>query len=123
MNSEESFRKKAEMTKRNADDGGVSGIPGFFAACSVFLALTALPAESAGVPDADSFMIVALVAGLVLVIFVINVLLAVWAYKDAGQRGMKRSGIWIALVALLGAAGLILYMIVRPKAYPEASQE
>ncbi len=123
MNSDVSFRKRAGTPERKTNADGVFGMLKLFATCSALLAVTALPADAAGVPDAESFMMVALVAGLVLVIIVINVLLAVWAYKDAGHRGMKSPGLWVALVALFGAAGLLLYIIARPKASPEDLRE
>ncbi len=47
--------------------------------------------------------------------FIIWLLVAIWVYKDAEKRGA--SGVlWLIVVILLGIIGLIIYLIVRPKA-------
>lgn len=90
----------------------------------LFLCLaTADLAYAAGVPDADSMMMVAFVAGLVLLIFVINAIFGAWVYKDAKQRGMKNPTGWMVAVVITGVPGLIGYMIARPKGSPEASRQ
>lgn len=88
----------------------------------LFLAASDL-AYAAGVPDADSMMMVAFVAGLVLLIFVINAIFGAWVYKDAKHRGMKNPTGWTVVVLITGVPGLIGYMITRPKGNPEASRQ
>jgi hypothetical protein len=79
------------------------------------LLIGANPAFAAGVPDAESMMKVAFVAGLILLIIVINAVFGVWVYKDAKHRGMQKPAGWIVAVVITGALGLIGYMIARPK--------
>jgi len=81
------------------------------------------PAFAAGVPDADSMMTVAFVAGLVLLILIINAVFGVWVYKDAHHRGMKNPVGWIAAVVITGVPGLIGYLIARPKEDAENNRE
>lgn len=54
-----------------------------------------------------------------IVMFVIWILLAVWVYRDAKERGMS-GGLWVLIVLLLGIIGLIVYLVVRhdKPAYP-----
>ncbi len=54
-------------------------------------------------------------------IFLMWILIAVWVYRDAKERGME-AGIWVLIVLLIGVIGLVVYFIVRsdkPK-YPQA---
>ena len=90
---------------------------------AAFLLIAANPAFAAGVPDADSMMKVAFVAGLILLIFVINSVFGVWVYKDAKQRGMQNPTGWIIAVVITGVLGLIGYMVARPKGKTEESSE
>lgn len=83
----------------------------------------AAPAFAAGVPDAGSMMTVAFVAGLVLLILIINAVFGVWVYKDAHHRGMKNPVVWIVAVVITGVPGLIGYLIVRPKGDAEGNRE
>lgn len=81
------------------------------------------PAFAAEVPDATSMMTVALVAGLVLLILIINAVFGVWVYKDAHHRGMKNPVVWIVAVVLTGVPGLIGYLLARPKGDSESTRE
>lgn len=81
------------------------------------------PAFAAGVPDAGSMMTVAFVAGLVLLILIINAVFGVWVYKDAHHRGMKNPVVWIVAVVITGVPGLIGYLIARPKGDAESTRE
>jgi uncharacterized membrane protein YhaH (DUF805 family) len=45
-------------------------------------------------------------------LFVVWILLAVWVYRDAKKRGMEAT-LWLLLVLLTGFIGLIVYLIVR----------
>ena len=48
----------------------------------------------------------------VVLLFVIGLLLAIWVYKDAERRGM--SGVlWLIVVLIAGIIGLIIYLVVR----------
>lgn len=48
-------------------------------------------------------------------VVVINVVLLVWVAKDAKNRGMDNSVVWVILVVLTGLIGLIVYIFSRPK--------
>lgn len=52
------------------------------------------------------------IAPLLIVCAIVNVLLAVWVYKDIRSRNAG-SGIWIIIVLLAGIFGVIPYAIVR----------
>ncbi len=45
-------------------------------------------------------------------VFVVHVLLAVWVYQDIRQR-RRGSGIWIVVVLLAGLLGVLPYAVVR----------
>ena len=49
---------------------------------------------------------------LIIALFVVWILLAVWVYRDAKKRGMEAT-LWLLLVLLTGFIGLIVYLIVR----------
>ena len=45
--------------------------------------------------------------------FIIGILLAIWAYRDAGSRGT--SGLlWAIIVVILPILGIIIYLVIRP---------
>ncbi|NPA74640.1 MAG: phage holin family protein, partial [Euryarchaeota archaeon] len=74
------------------------------------------------VPD-DTGVFAFLGLGLALVcgaiFFIIWLVLAIWAYKDAKRRGMDAPIVWFLVVFFLGIIGLIIYLIVRPKEVPQ----
>ena len=43
---------------------------------------------------------------------IINVLLAIWVYKDIRKRN-EGSGLWIVITLLAGFFGALLYAIIR----------
>lgn len=45
----------------------------------------------------------------------LNVALLVWVAKDAKNRGMDNSVVWMILVLVTGLLGLIIYVLSRPK--------
>ena len=49
---------------------------------------------------------------IVLFCIIVNILLAVWVYKDIREK-TNSSGIWIVIVLLTGLFGAIVYAIVR----------
>lgn len=49
---------------------------------------------------------------LIIGLWVIFILIAVWVYRDAESRGMS-GALWLIIVILLGLIGLIVYLIVR----------
>ena len=51
-------------------------------------------------------------------IFVIQILILVWVYKDAKAKGVENPVLWLILVLLFPLIGLIVYLIVRPKGTP-----
>lgn len=54
------------------------------------------------------------------IMFIIWILIAVWVYRDAKERGMS-AGVWVLIVLLIGIIGLIVYLVVRTDkpAYPQ----
>ena len=66
----------------------------------------------------DAGMFAGLLAGacliVVIVMWVIFILIAIWVYKDAEKRGAN-GVLWLIVVILLGLIGLIIYLVVRPK--------
>jgi len=66
--------------------------------------------------------LLALGAGMIvcgIVLWIIWIILAIWAYKDAKKRGMSAPIVWFLVVFFLGIIGLIIYLIVRPKEVPQ----
>ena len=54
-----------------------------------------------------------LICGLIIVIWIVFILIAIWVYKDAEKRGS--SGVlWLIIVILTGIIGIIIWLIVRP---------
>jgi hypothetical protein len=49
---------------------------------------------------------------LYLIILVVWIIVAIWAYKDAEKRGMNGL-LWALVVFFLGLIGLIIYIVVR----------
>jgi uncharacterized membrane protein YhaH (DUF805 family) len=53
---------------------------------------------------------------IVIVAFIaLNIALLVWVAKDAKNRGMDSSILWMILVMITGPIGLIIYLLVRPQ--------
>jgi putative membrane protein len=44
--------------------------------------------------------------------FIIGILLCIWVYRDAEDRGMQ-GVLWLIVVLIAGIIGLIIYLIVR----------
>ena len=49
---------------------------------------------------------------LLIVLFIVHILMAVWVYKDIRERN-RGSGIWIVIVLLTGLFGVLAYAVVR----------
>ena len=49
------------------------------------------------------------------VIFVLNIALLVWVFRDSKARGMENSVVWMILVMATSVVGLIIYIYSRPK--------
>ena len=78
---------------------------------------SALAARVLAEPSDFGYALLALLVfgGIILLIiglFVVWILLAVWVYRDAKKRGMEAT-LWLLLVLLTGFIGLIVYLIVR----------
>ncbi|MHA1608074.1 MAG: PLDc N-terminal domain-containing protein [Candidatus Freyarchaeota archaeon] len=43
---------------------------------------------------------------------IVAIILAVWVYRDAEERGME-GALWLIIVLLTGIIGLIIYLIIR----------
>jgi uncharacterized membrane protein YhaH (DUF805 family) len=52
---------------------------------------------------------------IILGIIALNIALLVWVARDAKNRGMDNSILWMILVMLTGLIGLIIYLLVRPQ--------
>ena len=48
-------------------------------------------------------------------LFVIHIVILIWVAQDAKARGMDDVVLWLIAVFLIGIAGLIVYLILRPK--------
>ncbi len=48
-----------------------------------------------------------------IVMFIIWIFLAIWAYKDAKKKCMSSPIIWFIVVFFLGIIGLIIYIVIR----------
>jgi len=60
-------------------------------------------------------MMYVLIIVFVVIWFVIGLILAIWVYKDAQNRGMDNPALWLIIVILIGCIGCIIYLVVRPK--------
>lgn len=45
-------------------------------------------------------------------IFVVSILIAVWVYRDAEERGMN-GVLWLLVVLVANIIGLIIYLVIR----------
>nr|MDO8082972.1 PLDc N-terminal domain-containing protein [Candidatus Freyarchaeota archaeon] len=57
-------------------------------------------------------MVTILIIVAAIAVIAIWIVLAVWVYRDANERGMD-AAIWLLIVILTGIIGLIIYLIVR----------
>jgi uncharacterized membrane protein YhaH (DUF805 family) len=78
---------------------------------------SALAARVLAEPDDFGYALLALLIFgffilIIIGLFVVWILLAVWVYRDAKKRGMEAT-LWLLLVLLTGFIGLIVYLIVR----------
>jgi len=62
---------------------------------------------------AMGLMIVLMCCG---IIILIDILIMVWVYKDANRRG-ESGAKWLIIVLITGILGLIIWLLVRPKAF------
>ena len=63
------------------------------------------------------FLVGGLFCGIILVLFIVSILIAIWVYRDAEKRGM--SGVlWLIVVLVAGLIGLIIYFVVRKPLQP-----
>ena len=49
-----------------------------------------------------------------LLFFIIWIILGIWVYNDAKERG-ENGALWLIIVLVLGIIGLIIWLLVRPK--------
>jgi len=52
---------------------------------------------------------------IIIAIIALNIALLVWVARDAKNRGMDSSILWMVLVMLTGIIGLIIYLLSRPQ--------
>ncbi|AWX57290.1 MULTISPECIES: PLDc N-terminal domain-containing protein [Brevibacillus] len=71
------------------------------------------------VGDAPSTFFVFLPLLLILFLNVINIVISIWAYRDARRRGNSKEFSIIVLIALLffPIIGLIVYLVIRKDKY------
>ncbi|RAT95824.1 PLDc N-terminal domain-containing protein [Brevibacillus sp. Leaf182] len=71
------------------------------------------------VGDAPSTFFVFLPLFLILFLNVINIVISIWAYRDARRRGNSKEFSIIVLIALLffPIIGLIVYLVIRKDKY------
>jgi hypothetical protein len=50
-----------------------------------------------------------------LIVFVVEILIMVWVYKDARARGDQNAVLWLVLIFFVNLIGLIVYFVARPK--------
>ena len=63
-------------------------------------------------PFQVEFLFGGAICAIIVGIFVISILIAIWVYRDAQSRGM--SGVlWLIIVLFFGIIGLIIYLVVR----------
>ncbi len=72
---------------------------------------TGIPDESA--PGWLPFMGLGVALACGIGFFIVWLLLALWAYKDAKKRCMSTPIIWFLIVFFLGIIGLIIYIVIR----------
>jgi TctA family transporter len=61
----------------------------------------------------EAFVVSTIISIAVIIsVIVVCIVLAVWVYRDANERGMDAT-IWLLIVLLTGIIGLIIYLIVR----------
>ena len=48
-------------------------------------------------------------------IFVLNIAILVWVYRDAQNRGMENAVIWLIIALFFPLLGLIVYLLARTK--------
>ena len=53
--------------------------------------------------------------GFVLALVVANIAMLVWVTRDARNRGMDGAVLWMLLVFFTGPAGLLIYVLSRPR--------
>ncbi|MBW5469740.1 MULTISPECIES: PLDc N-terminal domain-containing protein [Brevibacillus] len=71
------------------------------------------------VGDASPTFFVLLPILLILLLNVINIVISIWAYRDARRRGNSKEFSIIVLIALLffPIIGLIVYLVIRKDKY------
>ena len=58
------------------------------------------------------------ICAFVLVIFIINIFVLIWVYKDAEKRGAN-AVLWLVIVLFTGIIGLVIWLVVRPPLQPQ----
>jgi len=69
--------------------------------------------------DDDEWIGFVFICVLIIVIFIISIVIAIWVYRDANSRGMDGT-IWLIVVFVGSIVGLIVYLIIR-KDHPVGS--
>lgn len=85
-----------------------SGVEMFAFAAAVFRS-----DDAAGVCGCLGFLGVLVI--IPIAILALNIALLVWVAKDAKNRSMDSSVLWMILVMVTGPIGLIIYILTRPK--------
>ncbi|MBS7248444.1 MAG: PLDc N-terminal domain-containing protein [Candidatus Jordarchaeales archaeon] len=64
------------------------------------------------VPLQFEFLAFGIWLAVVIGLIILDIVIAVWVYRDAKRRGME-AALWLLIVLLTGLIGLIIYLIVR----------
>ena len=96
---------------------------------SVFLAIAAIPALAipGDVDDEGMRAACGVCAGVALlvplVVLVTSVIIAVWAYRDAEDRGDRNAVLWAIIGFVFNVVGLLIYLLARrPPTLPPPSE-
>jgi hypothetical protein len=55
------------------------------------------------------------IIGLFVIFAIINIVLMIWVARDAKNRGMDSSALWMFLVMITSFVGLFIYLFARPQ--------
>lgn len=88
----------------------------------ILLSLATTSASAADSTDTAAFLgFSALICGVLVAVFIVFILIAIWVYRDAEKRGS--SGVlWLIIVIITGIVGLIIWLVVRPPIGGKAGQ-
>ena len=78
----------------------------------------AFPARPMGQQEDVGMFAIGAFCMVYVVIFIVWIILAIWVYRDAQERGMS-GALWLIIVLITGIIGLIIYLVVRHDKQPQ----